>query len=125
VELRNEGLGKKHLIHRLVAQEFIEQPGSGFFVDHIDRNKLNNSVTNLRYVTSQQNQMNKTKQQNATSIYKGVSFDKHCRKWLSLIHFNGKKIRLGLFAHEQEAAIAYNAKASELFGEYANLNVID
>jgi hypothetical protein len=51
-----------------------------------------------------------------TRKYKGVH--KHHNKWRSLIGFNGKSIHLGLFDTPEQAAIAYNNKATELFGEY-------
>jgi hypothetical protein len=125
VRLYEGGITKKIRIHRLVANEFLEASHEIKMVDHIDRNRLNNYVTNLRYVTVQQNQMNRTKRSNTSSKYKGVIFKKQCNKWQSRVQYDGKRISLGYFDNEQEAARAYNAKAMELFGEYANLNIVD
>lgn len=97
----------------------------GKCIDHIDGNGLNNQKSNLRFCTLSENQMNKRKRYNCTSIYKGVYFNKRAKKWLARIGINGKDIHLGLFASEVDAARAYNAKAIELFCEFANLNVID
>ena len=126
VGLRKDNTRQKHRVHRLVAQEFLTQPDAtqALEVDHIDRNTLNNQVTNLRYATRSQNQMNRGKQQNTSLKYKGVSFHTRDRKWTAQIKIEGKMIRLGYFTSEEAAAEAYNTKAIELFGEFANLNVI-
>lgn len=94
-------------------------------VDHIDRDGLNNKVSNLRFCTKSENGMNRCKQRNTTSIYKGVSFHKRNNNWKASIRLEGKDIYLGCFTNEVDAAKAYNAKAIELFGEFANLNIID
>ena len=53
-------INKKHYtVHSLVAMLFIGERPDGFVIDHIDRDKLNNNVSNLRYITNQQNQFNK------------------------------------------------------------------
>ena len=52
--------GKKSIpVHRIVAQYFIENPENKPCVDHIDRNKVNNHVSNLRWVTRGENQLNR------------------------------------------------------------------
>ncbi len=61
VKLSNNNVGKKFRIHRLVATAFIENPENKPQVDHIDRNKINNHVHNLRWATNQENQKNKNK----------------------------------------------------------------
>lgn len=59
INLFNQGKISTFDIHRLVAETFIENPNGLKTVDHIDRNKLNNSVTNLRWTTLSDNQRNK------------------------------------------------------------------
>jgi hypothetical protein len=54
----------------------------------------------------------------------GVSWYTRIGKWTAQIQKNKKKIFMGYFENEHEAAIAYNVKAVELFGEFANLNKI-
>jgi len=98
---------------------------SGKGVDHIDGNGCNNTRSNLRFCTQSENAMNMRKQENTSSIYKGVSFSKQRVKWEAYIMINRKRIRLGYFDTEVEAAKAYNAKAIELFCEFANLNEIN
>ena len=58
-------------------------------------------------------------------MYKGVCLCKKSNKWRATIMIDGKNKHLGLFTNEEDAAQAYNTKAIELFGEFANLNIID
>ena len=95
---------------------------NGKGIDHIDHNGLNNQRSNLRFCTKSENAMNNQKQKNCTSIYKGVYFFKRDKKWMAHIELNGKQTYLGTFSSEVDAALAYNEKAIELFGEFANLN---
>ena len=91
--------------------------------DHINGNKLDNQKSNLRVCTTAQNSRNRKKKPGCSSKYKGVYWDKF--KWHSQITYNFKTMHLGLFNNEEEAAMAYNIKATEFFGEYANLNKIE
>ena len=109
-------------VHHIVANAFIPKIDGSDYVDHIDRNCLNNNASNLRYVTMQQNNMNTSKRKNTTSKYKGVSLDSRTKKWCVEISFNKKRFRLGKFHLEEDAGRVYDEKAKELFGEYANLN---
>jgi hypothetical protein len=52
--------GKKHRIHRLVLESFVEAAPLGMECDHIDRIKTNNKLENLRWVTSKENQNNRS-----------------------------------------------------------------
>jgi group I intron endonuclease len=63
------------------------------------------------------------KQEKMYSQYKGVTFNKRSGKWTAVIYNNGK-IHLGTFDSATDAAIAYNKKSIELFGENAFLNII-
>ncbi|MHC4596729.1 MAG: HNH endonuclease [Planctomycetota bacterium] len=90
--------------------------------DHRNHNGLNNRKSNLRLCTSAQNQYNKRPKKGSTSIYKGVLLRSDCKRWRAKIGFKGKRIHLGDFANEIQAAMAYDDKAIELFGEFAWLN---
>ena len=57
-----------------------------------------------------------------TSRFKGVSWDRHTRKWIAKIGFNGKQTYLGLFEDEIEAALTYDEAATRLHDEFAWLN---
>jgi hypothetical protein len=66
---------------------------------------------------------NKSKIKDTSSAYYGVSFWKNEKKWAAAVAKDGKRYYLGLFTDEKEAALAYNKKATELYGDFANLNV--
>ena len=75
VNLKKNGKFNQKLIHRLLAQEFIDNPDNLQVIDHIDENKLNNNLDNLRWITQQQNQFNRIQiAKNNTTGFKGVSW---------------------------------------------------
>ena len=90
--------------------------------DHIDRNGLNNQKSNFRECTLQQNQFNSTKRKGTISPYKGVSRKKRSKRWYAQIRFNVEQLHIGYFDTQESAAVAYDRKATELFGEFAVLN---
>ncbi len=109
------------LMHRVILGLVV---GDGKQVDHINHDGLDNRKSNLRVCNVQQNQYNKKNQTNGTSPYKGVYQKTGWRRWKSTIHHNGKCIHLGHHDTQEEAARAYNAKACELFGDFARLNEV-
>lgn len=105
-------------MHRLILN-----PPKNKEVDHVDGNKLNNQRQNLRICSSQQNKFNTFKaKKKKSSIYKGVCFLGQYNCWSASIKYNKRRIHLGIFKTEIEAAKIYNQKAKELFGEFAKLN---
>jgi hypothetical protein len=114
------GKRKRHLMmmHRIVMSVEDER-----FVDHQNHNGLDNRRSNLRIATWEENCWNKRKRNTkSSSIYKGIMWDKRRNTWQAMIGYKGKKIFIGYFADEQEAARAYDAKAKELYGQFAALN---
>lgn len=91
-------------------------------VDHINGDRLDNRRCNLRVATYQQNSMNQHRTAISSSVYKGVSYRKDTNKFTAYITVNYKKINLGCFRSEQDAALAYDNAARVYFGEFANLN---
>ncbi len=124
VSLCQNSVGKKHRVHRLVGQEFLDNPNNKPMIDHIDRDTLNNTINNLRWVSNSQNSMNRRKLQNTSSKFKGVCFRESENRWHARIKLNGKVKSLGLFSCEKEAARKYNQAAIEHFGQHALLNEI-
>lgn len=102
----------------------IMQTPRGMDTDHIDLNKINNQRSNLRICTRSQNMANlrKIKKSRSRSKYTGVS--KKNGRWFPYVMKDGKMYYMGTFETEKEAVEARNAKALELFGEYATLNDI-
>ena len=91
------------------------------YIDHIDGNKLNNKISNLRECTSSQNGQNKKRPKNNTSGYKGVSWHIRQKKYTASIQINGKLKYLGSFAKAIDAYNAYKKAALEHYGEFARL----
>ena len=103
--INNEGKTKQFRLHRLVYLAFnsdwdIFNTSTDNFIDHINGNKTDNTIFNLRNVTHQHNQFNNTK-------CKGYSYHKQHKKYGASIRLNGKLIHLGYFDNEQEARQEY------------------
>jgi hypothetical protein len=113
---------KSFKIHRLVLEAFEgkSKDANQKNVDHIDCNKTNNCLFNLRWVSQQQNTFNRSMNNRNTSGVKGICFDKTRNKWRAQIMINKKNIYLGLFDNIEDAKIARQNKAKELFGDYLN-----
>lgn len=110
--------GELHLSHVIMPCP------SGFFIDHINRNKLDNRKANLRIVTRSQNNANRSSFRNSSSRFKGVHWNKKSCLWEAAIKKDHHTITLGMYEEEIAAASAYNAYARKLWGEYAVLNDI-
>lgn len=109
IGLCNENGKKFFLLHRLIAINFIDNPNNYETVDHVDRDRLNNNISNLRWASYSQQNQNKKKKKNCSSKFKGVSWDKNNCKWRVRITLNGKKQHFGFFDYEIDAAKKYNA----------------
>jgi hypothetical protein len=97
----------------------------GLLVDHRNGDSLDNRKTNLRLATRAQNMHNSRKRKNTSSQYKGVCFYKRRRKWAAYINVARKRIYLGYFDLESEAARAYDVAAKIYHKEFARLNFPD
>lgn len=103
IGLRGYGPKWMHFGHRLAwAVHFGAWPSG--FIDHINGNRADNRIKNLRDVTHQQNTWNRTDAPRASSGYRGVYAAKN--RWLASIMRNGRTYRLGNFSTKDEAAQA-------------------
>ena len=92
-------------------------------IDHKDGDGLNNQKSNLRVANRSQNGANQGKDRREhSSVYKGVYWRKDNGVWKAGITVNQKKIHIGMFKEECDAALAYNLVAEKLFGEFAYSN---
>lgn len=95
----------------------------GVIVDHINRNGLDNRRVNLRPANAFQNAVNSPLlRRNNHSGFRGVRWNKNAHKWHAQIGHLRRNYHIGYFDSARDAAAAYNARAVELFGEFAVLN---
>lgn len=106
-----------------MSREILGVADPKIIVDHINGDTLDNRKANLRLVNRQQNAFNaKHNRSNNSSGYKGVTYFASRGKWVAQITHNYKHVTIGYFDTAEEAAMAYDKKAIELFGEYARTN---
>jgi hypothetical protein len=110
---------KHRHVHVFLHRLLLECP-PGTFCDHINRDTLDNRRSNLRFATRSENGANRAKMKRGTSIYIGVSSGKG--RWVADIRKDGKRIHLGTFTTELDAATAYDRAALLLHGTFASLN---
>ena len=111
-------INKKHnYAHRLIYM--MHHGEIPVYIDHIDRNPLNNKIENLRKATESENSVNSKTKCTNTSGYKGVSFRSDTKKWQAALTKNYKKISLGCYETPEKAYEAYLAGSKKYFGEFA------
>jgi hypothetical protein len=105
---------KKYYVHRLIFMlHFNYLPK---FLDHIDLNKSNNKIENLREASNQQNSFNKKIDKRNTSGYKNIYWNKKNKKWIAALMINGKTKHIGCYEDIEVA----NQKAIQIREFYAN-----
>jgi hypothetical protein len=120
VSLYSDGNSYKKYVHHLVGTMFIPNPENKKCIGHINNNRLNNNIENLRMVSYNENCMNRKLSSKNSSNYKGVTYDKQRNKWLAHIAINGKSKTLGRFDKIEDAVNCRVKKAKEIFGDYIN-----
>lgn len=101
----------------------IMNPPAHLLVDHRNNDTLDNRRSNLRPATHSENAYNRPKiRAKTTSQYIGIYFEKRTSRWTVKIRVNGKRLWIGRFESEIEAAKAYDAAARKYHGEFARLN---
>lgn len=108
------GKRKSFYVHSLVANAFLGHKSDGhkIVVSHVNRDKLDNRLENIRVVTNRENTSNNRK--GTSSEYVGVGWSKSCNKWQANIYVNGNRESLGYFTDEYEAHLAYEKRLKEI-----------
>ena len=107
-----DGLNNKRL-HRIIMDD-----PDGEFIDHINRDPLDNRRDNLRIVTQQENNMNLSMRKTNKSGIAGVYWYKNRNKWVAEIRYKYKKIHLGYFDNLEAAAKVREEAEIKYFGEF-------
>ena len=81
---------KSLYVHRLIAIHFIPNTKNLPLVDHINRNKSDNRISNLRWVNNKQNCLNNSIRKDNSTGYTGIEYDKINKKYRGRISINNK-----------------------------------
>jgi hypothetical protein len=92
------------------------------YVDHIDGNRKNNKIENLRDATHSENMCNQKLRSDNKSGLKGINWHKAANKWRAFIAFRKKQYHLGLFDNIDDAKKAIDLKRIELHNNFARLS---
>ena len=111
ISLYKDGKAKTYLIHRLVACHFIPNPHNFPVIDHKNQEKVDNSISNLRWCTHSTNHRNRT-QKRPNDLPRGVGITSS-GKYKALISINGKDKYLGCYDTKEEASRIYEEALSE------------
>ena len=114
---KNNKRGTNIMMHRLIMRA-----SEGEYVDHINRNPLDNRKSNLRICSHQQNCFNKCGNKNTTSKHRGVCWKTREQKWIGEIKCGDTKKYIGSYLSEDDAGRAYDKEAIALYGKFAYLN---
>jgi hypothetical protein len=107
---------KNRKAHRLAwLYVYGEQPK---LLDHIDRNRSNNAISNLRIATQRENTINRSSLSNNASGFTGVLWHAKAKKWEAMVTVKGQRIYLGLFTDPFEAAQAREQYCQKNLGEF-------
>jgi hypothetical protein len=118
--LRTKFDQRSYFVHKLVWLYVYGEWPSGE-LDHINRNKADNRITNLRLATRSQNQSNIGLTKGNSTGVKGVTWNKRAQKFQASVKASGKNHYLGLFERADDAGMAYAAAARRIHGEFAGV----
>jgi len=123
IVVKIDGIRYHTVAHRVIWSMLVgEWVDQSFDVDHRNGRRSDNRIGNLRVCLPKDNAKNRGLYRNNTSGFKGVSWVKKYEKWGVQIQCEGRTRFKGYFDSVEEAAVAYDVAAQELFGEYARLD---
>lgn len=105
--------GKKTRVHRIIWEMHFGEIPHGYEIDHINRNRSDNRIANLRLATRHEQNLNLSKRE-STDVT-GVVFNKKDNRWQAQIGFKGKQIYLGQFKNKDKA-ISVRKEAENQYG---------
>lgn len=111
--------GIRYQAHRLAWSFIHGEIPEGSYIDHIDRDRSNNSISNLRLATKSENNRNLTIKVSNKTGYRGVSYHKSADKYEASLTFNRRKVYLGLFDTPELANQVVVNKRQELYGDFS------
>lgn len=114
-------LGKVRKAHRLAWIYVYGEDIDGYEIDHINGDKSDNRICNLRISSHQQNMFNMKKKSTNKSGVKGVHFDKRCNKWRAQTSINKKRVHIVLFNTIESAEKAIREFMVANHKEFINL----
>lgn len=125
VQIRYNNENFKYLAHRLVYAMSTRKNIDNVLIDHIDGINKQNILNNFREASHAENMRNRSKSKTrCTSKYLGVHWCSCSGKWKATLRNNQRKITLGRYESEEEAALAYNRAALVHHKDFANLNLL-
>ena len=104
-------------MHKMVMQDPFGQN-----VDHVDGNGLNNRRKNLRLASGSENCANRDPHSPSKHGFRGICAARRKGVWVAKVKFHGRSIHIGTFSTKEAAALAYDSKVRELWGEFAKTN---
>jgi len=110
---------KSYAVHRVIWEILKGPILDGYQIDHINHNRADNRIENLRLATNKQNNQNKSVRKDSETKIKGVYWRQDTKKYRAKIKINGKENHLGYFDTSEEASIAYQEASKKLHGEFS------
>jgi hypothetical protein len=110
--------GKKYMVHRIIWELNNGAIPENMTIDHINQNKSDNRIENLRLASHAENCRNRGLRKDSTTGYKGVSWNKKAQKYSAQVGIDNKQKHLGYFDTAEEAFVVYQKASQELHGEF-------
>lgn len=117
-------LGERYKAHRVAWAIFYGRDPGIKFIDHVNGDRSDNRIQNLREATAAENCRNTKPKLNATSKFKGVCWSESAKKWRARITSNGKMKHLGYFDCESDAAEVYQTAAKADHKDFIHKDVM-
>lgn len=110
--------GRKHFYAHRLAWELYYGAAPTMEIDHINGNRSDNRIANLRLAEKSENQMNRRRHKQTKSGVKGVNWNPEVKKWVSRCAAKGKRIHIGYFDSLADAELAYKLTAKKMHGQF-------